>query len=133
MLYSSFQYGFQIGFQVVYEQTVTRPNPNGNLLKGYIPRSFELQKINQLNKLEALRAKKKVAQQDLRAEQLKIEELELKRLRRGLNDKELQAQLLEMFLKEQQILQAQMALENLIAELQDEEDAIIIILLTMPF
>lgn len=136
-MFSGFQTGYQAGFQVIYPRTA-HLDPNGNLLSGsapkkYIPRSFELQKFNELNRLEQLRAQKKTVQQDLRAEQLKIEALELRRLKRGLANKELQADLLELFLKEQQILARTLELERLIFEIEQEEEAIMIILLTMPF
>lgn len=129
--------GFQpSGFQNNAYEIITifgnsSPAPNGN--KEYVPSYYELQRIERLNKIEHTKARKQIAENDLRAKEWQIEELELKRLREGLADQRLQAELLELFLERQQILLAQAELERLILEMMEEDEAIVVILLTLPF
>jgi len=127
--YSAFQFGFCPGFQVIYPPA--KPAPNGN--KEYRPTSHELRHIERLNKIEQLKLKERVVKQDFKAKEIQIEDLELQRLKEGLADKELQAQLLQLLLEQQQIKLMQMQLEREIRFLILEDDALLILLLSSPF
>lgn len=133
MGYSAFQTGFQAGFQVIYSSAKKRADPNGNLLKSYVPYGYELEKYKRAERLEQLRKQEELAKQDLYAQELKIEQLELKRLKRGLADKTLQTELLQL-LNQQYIIN--LALAQYHAEIQElllEQEALMVIMLTMEF
>lgn len=133
--FSSFQFGFQAGFQVIYgKNSIAVPAYNGNSVRQeYQPTSSELQYIDRLNKIEQLKAKERVTKQDLKANAFKLEQLELKRLRESLADEKLQQELMMLLLEKQQMELVQMELMRLIQEMMDENEAILIILLTSTF
>lgn len=135
MGFSSFQIGFQAGFQVKYPATKI-PAYNGNSTKRYreyTPTSHELRNIERLNEIERLKVKKEIADQELKAKEYQIEELELERLKEGLADQQLQFELMQLFAQQRDILLRTLELERLIKELQDEDEAIMVLLLCSPF
>lgn len=127
--YSGYMFGFQAGFQVVYPN---RLSPNGGRPKrDYQPTSHELRHIDRLNQISAVKLKKKVADEDFKATEIKIEALELQRLREGLEDRLLQEELMRLMLERQQIMLAIMAYDRMIAQLIDDDEAIFVILLSL--
>lgn len=131
-MFSSFQFGFQAGFQVVYPSAKI-PAYNGNSTKEYVPYGYEVEYYKRQERLAQLERKEQLAKQDLLAQELKIEQLELDRLRKGLSDKNLQIELLKL-LNEQQIIN--MALLQYQAEIQElllDQEALLVIMLTMDF
>lgn len=134
-MFSAFQWGFQAGFQVVYPP-IANIAYNGNSTKPirqeYQPTSYELQHIERLNAIEAAKLKSKVVGEDLRAKEREIEELELRRLQEGLADQLLQLQLLQLLQEQQQMIVMQLELERVIREIMEEDEALFVILMTMP-
>ena len=131
MGFSAFQTGYQAGFQVIYSHK--RPDPNGNKLRSYTPYGYELEKYRRAERLEQLRKQEELARQDLYAQELKIDRLEIKRLKRGLADKTLQAELLQL-LNQQYIINLALAqYQSEIQELLLDQEALMVIMLTMEF
>jgi len=130
-MFLGFQAGFQAGFQVLYGHK--NPDPNGNKLKSYVPYGYEVERYKKAERLHQLQRQEELARQDLVAQELKIEQLEIKRLKRGLADKSLQHELLKL-LNEQYIIN--IALANYKAEIEElllEQEALMVIMLTMEF
>lgn len=133
-MYSAFQFGFQTGYQVIYpKESIPAYNGNSTKRSEYVPRASELQYLERQNQLYKLQQAKKVAEEERRANEYRIEALELQRLRESLADQELQLELLEL-LKASQLLQEQVAIaeENLRRFMMDEE-ALVVLLMSMPF
>lgn len=129
----SFQNGFQAGFQGIVYLDNFAPNGNNGRKQEYTPTSHELTRIERLNKIEQLKLKSNVVTEDLKAQEIRIEELELKRLREGLADKKLQAELLRLMAQRYEMALMQLELMRLIEEMLLEEEALLVILLSSTF
>lgn len=79
-----------------------------------------------------LEAQEQEVNQDLVSQELKIREKELQRLR-NLADKRLQMEILELLAFQNAMLNKRNQIEIELKALRDEEEAIIVILLTMGF
>lgn len=130
----SFQSSFQTSFQSSGGGQKARPIPNGNLLRReYVPRSYEISRFERLKRqVEMLEAQEQEVNQDLVSQELKIREKELQRLR-NLADKRLQMEILELLAFQNAMLNKRNQIEIELKALRDEEEAIIVILLTMGF
>lgn len=133
--FSSFQTGFQVGFQVIYSGAKNIvPAYNGNSIRReYQPTSAELHHIERLNNIDRLKAKAELAREALQAKQYQIEELELQRLREGLADENLQNELLMLLIQQKDMQILKLSLARQLQELLDEEEAIMAIMMTMVF
>lgn len=118
-------------FQIV--TAVKRADPNGNLLKSYVPYGYELERYQKAERLQQLQRKEELARQDLISQEIKIEQLEIQRLKKGLADKNLQYELLKL-LSEQYVIKAALAQYHAeIEELLLEHEAVMVLMLCMEF
>lgn len=131
MSFSGFQFGFAAGFQVVYSNAVPPLVPNGG--RPYQPTSHELRTLERLNAIEKAKAQGKLAAEALKAKELQIEDLELRRLREGLSDQKLQAELMQLMMERVQAQMLAMEMQRLLKELLLDDEAILVILLSNPF
>jgi len=140
MAFSAFQpSGYQqSSYQIVVANApvVTIPAYNGRppLERGdYQPTFHELERERRLGKLAALKEQEREAELDLRAQEIRIEELEIKRLRKGLADQQLQAELLALIQEQQEIMRRQSELQAMIDFFIMEDDALVVLLMCNPF
>ena len=125
-----FQYGFMPGYQVVYITTKI-PAPNGN--SNNEPYQSSSHQIQQFNKESAKYTDKILeVENDVRAVEYRLEDLEFRRLR-DLADEAMQMELLQLLQEQQQLQLLLLDLQQKELMMLREEDDFLVLLMAVPF
>lgn len=124
MAFSAFQSNVcqSMGFQIVRRKTLT---PNGNRKREYQPTYYELQQRR------AIEREFEKAELDLKSNQIKIEDLEFRRLR-DLADESMQKELLLLIIQQNELQQLFNRLHQQKLKALSDDDEFLMLLMCLP-